>query len=94
MADNEMKWEKTDENRYGIAGKEFQIEIWLDTDGTFSWRISKGIVSTIASGDYVENVDDLEADIYEALEDIENELASLRCFAEDVHKLEFNKEAT
>ena len=67
MADNEMKWEKTDENRYGIAGKEFQIEIWLDTDGTFSWRISKGIVSIIASGDYVENVDDLEADIYEAL---------------------------
>ena len=61
MADNEMKWEKTDENRYEIAGKEFQIEIWLDTDGTFSWRISKGIVSTIASGDYVENVDDLEA---------------------------------
>lgn len=94
MADNEMKWEKTDENRYEIAGKEFQIEIWLDTDGTFSWRISKGVLYTIASGDYVENVDDLEANIYEALEDIENELASLRCFAEGIHKLEFNKEAT
>mgnify|MGYP001775621048 CR=1 FL=1 len=94
MADNEMKWEKTDENRYEIRGKEFQIETWLDTDGTFSWRISKGVLYTIASGDYVENVENLEADIYEALEDLEDDLASLRCFAEGIHKLEFNKEAT
>ena len=93
MADNEMKWEEYGKNSYKARGDNFRLEVNLYDDSTFAWDLKPKPWGCLASIEHrIDNIDDLETEISNAIGGLLDQLRSIKRLASKIHTLKFDKE--